>query len=96
MTSVAAAYHVCGYHCFSCHIYYVCACVLAVSCVVSEWSVWSGCLEPCKPTLRTRRRQVIQEARNGGKPCPPLQQTAGCAEYHDQDGPCLQSLGMAN
>ncbi|XP_042582341.1 somatomedin-B and thrombospondin type-1 domain-containing protein [Cyprinus carpio] len=64
----------------------------AVSCVVSEWSVWSGCLEPCKPTLRTRQRQVTREAHNGGEPCPSLHQTAGCAEYHDQHGPCLQSL----
>ncbi|XDV35422.1 hypothetical protein PO909_005374 [Leuciscus waleckii] len=64
----------------------------AMSCVVSEWSVWSGCLEPCKPTLRSRWRQVIQEVRNGGEPCPALHQTAGCAEYHDQHGPCLQSL----
>ncbi|XP_051997621.1 somatomedin-B and thrombospondin type-1 domain-containing protein-like [Xyrauchen texanus] len=64
----------------------------AVSCVVSEWNVWSGCLESCKPTLRTRQRQVIQKARNGGKSCPSLQQTAGCVEYHDEQGPCLQSL----
>uniref|UniRef100_A0A671SBU9 Si:dkey-7k24.5 n=1 Tax=Sinocyclocheilus anshuiensis TaxID=1608454 RepID=A0A671SBU9_9TELE len=64
----------------------------AVSCVVSEWSMWSGCLEPGKPTMHTRQRQVIQEARNGGEPCPSLHQTAGCAEYHDQHGPCLQSL----
>uniref|UniRef100_A0A672QKW3 Si:dkey-7k24.5 n=1 Tax=Sinocyclocheilus grahami TaxID=75366 RepID=A0A672QKW3_SINGR len=71
-----------------------CCHTVAVSCVVSEWSMWSGCLEPCKPTMHTRQRQVIQEARNGGEPCPSLHQTAGCAEYHDQHGPCLQSLGM--
>uniref|UniRef100_A0A673MHX3 Somatomedin-B and thrombospondin type-1 domain-containing protein-like n=1 Tax=Sinocyclocheilus rhinocerous TaxID=307959 RepID=A0A673MHX3_9TELE len=64
----------------------------AVSCVVSEWSMWSGCLEPCKPTMHTRQRQVIQEAHNRGEPCPSLHQTAGCAEYHDQHGPCLQFL----
>uniref|UniRef100_A0A673GZ82 Si:dkey-7k24.5 n=1 Tax=Sinocyclocheilus rhinocerous TaxID=307959 RepID=A0A673GZ82_9TELE len=46
---------------------------------------------PCKPTLRTRQRQMIQEAHNGGEPCPSLHQSAGCAEYHDQHGPCLQS-----
>ncbi|XP_056607252.1 somatomedin-B and thrombospondin type-1 domain-containing protein [Triplophysa dalaica] len=64
----------------------------AVPCVVSEWSVWSGCLEACKPTVRTRLRRVIQEARNDGEICPTLQQTAGCAEYQDQYGTCLQSL----
>ncbi|XP_055070311.2 somatomedin-B and thrombospondin type-1 domain-containing protein [Misgurnus anguillicaudatus] len=64
----------------------------AIPCIVSEWSVWSGCMESCKPTVRTRLRQVIQEARNGGEPCPSLQQTAGSAKYQDQHGTCLQSL----
>ncbi|KAL7833038.1 hypothetical protein SRHO_G00300560 [Serrasalmus rhombeus] len=64
----------------------------AVPCVVSEWSVWSGCSEPCKATVRVRQRRVLQEPQNGGEPCPPLQQTAGCAEYHNQHGHCLQSL----
>ncbi|KAL6458308.1 hypothetical protein MHYP_G00335380 [Metynnis hypsauchen] len=64
----------------------------AVPCVVSEWSVWSGCSEPCKATVRLRQRRVLQEPQNGGEPCPAFQQTAGCAEYHDQHGHCLQSL----
>ncbi|TRZ00520.1 hypothetical protein DNTS_017975 [Danionella cerebrum] len=64
----------------------------AVSCVVSEWSSWSGCQEPCKVTQRSRQRKVLVEARNGGEGCPPLYQTAGCADYQDKDGPCLQSL----
>ncbi|XP_026068948.1 somatomedin-B and thrombospondin type-1 domain-containing protein-like [Carassius auratus] len=59
---------------------------------MSEWSMCSCCLEPCKPTIRTRQRQVIQEARDESVPCPSLHRTAGCVEYHDQHGPCLQSL----
>ncbi|XP_062852690.1 somatomedin-B and thrombospondin type-1 domain-containing protein [Trichomycterus rosablanca] len=64
-----------------------------VSCEVSEWSAWSGCSEPCKVSVRVRQRSVLQKPENGGKPCPPLQQTAGCAEYHHhQHGHCLKSL----
>lgn len=72
--SVAADYHIYGFHCFSCHI--LCVCFLAVSYVVSEWSMWSGCLELCKHIMRTRQRQVIQEARNWGEPYSSLHRTA--------------------
>ncbi|XP_030634279.1 somatomedin-B and thrombospondin type-1 domain-containing protein [Chanos chanos] len=64
----------------------------AVSCVVSEWSMWSGCAEPCRATVRLRQRQVVREPRNGGQPCPPLQQSAGCAEYQQNQQHCLRSL----
>ncbi|NXG35748.1 SBSPO protein, partial [Dromaius novaehollandiae] len=64
-----------------------------ISCVVSQWSVWSGCAEPCKTTYRARRRHVIQEPRNGGEPCPALEERAGCVEYWSQHGAeCKQSL----
>nr|XP_009669456.1 PREDICTED: somatomedin-B and thrombospondin type-1 domain-containing protein-like [Struthio camelus australis] len=66
---------------------------LLISCVVSQWSVWSGCAEPCKTTYRVRRRHVLQEPRNGGEPCPPLEERAGCVEYWSQQGAeCKQSL----
>nr|XP_005992107.1 PREDICTED: somatomedin-B and thrombospondin type-1 domain-containing protein-like [Latimeria chalumnae] len=65
----------------------------AVSCTVSEWSSWSGCAEPCKATYRVRRRQLMQEPRNGGDQCPPLEEKAGCAEYWNrQRVECRQSL----
>ncbi|XP_019365277.1 PREDICTED: somatomedin-B and thrombospondin type-1 domain-containing protein-like [Gavialis gangeticus] len=55
-------------------------------CTISEWSDWSGCAEPCKATYRVRRRHVIQEQRNGGEACPPLEEKAGCVEYWTQQG----------
>ncbi|XP_019339964.2 somatomedin-B and thrombospondin type-1 domain-containing protein [Alligator mississippiensis] len=55
-------------------------------CTVSEWSDWSGCAEPCKATYRVRRRHVVQEQRNGGEACPPLEEKAGCVEYWTQQG----------
>ncbi|XP_051489189.1 somatomedin-B and thrombospondin type-1 domain-containing protein-like isoform X4 [Apus apus] len=62
-------------------------------CVVSQWSGWSSCAEPCKTTYRVRRRHIIQEPRNGGEPCPPLEERAGCVEYWTQQGTeCKQSL----
>ncbi|XP_028853245.1 somatomedin-B and thrombospondin type-1 domain-containing protein [Denticeps clupeoides] len=73
-----------------CHDYHV-ACP-AVSCVVSEWSAWSGCAEPCRATIRVRQRRVLQEPRHGGQACPALQETAGCAEYRGRQGRCRQSM----
>uniref|UniRef100_A0A803YJ62 SMB domain-containing protein n=1 Tax=Meleagris gallopavo TaxID=9103 RepID=A0A803YJ62_MELGA len=57
-----------------------------IPCVVSQWSAWSGCAEPCKTTYRVRRRHVIQEPRNGGETCPALEERAGCVEYWTEQG----------
>ncbi|XP_011364290.2 somatomedin-B and thrombospondin type-1 domain-containing protein-like isoform X1 [Pteropus medius] len=65
----------------------------AVSCVVAEWSGWSRCVKPCQVSYRVRQRQVLQEPRNGGALCPPLEEQAGCVEYRSRQGAeCLQSL----
>ncbi|XP_006881813.1 PREDICTED: somatomedin-B and thrombospondin type-1 domain-containing protein-like [Elephantulus edwardii] len=65
----------------------------AVSCTVSEWSDWSRCAKPCQVSYRTRRRHVLQEPRNGGAPCPLLEERAGCVEYWNRQGvECQQSL----
>lgn len=48
---------------------------------MGEWSHWSGCVEQCQPHLRVRRRYVQQEPKNGGDPCPALEEKAGCLEY---------------
>ncbi|KAM9813896.1 somatomedin-B and thrombospondin type-1 domain-containing protein [Neosynchiropus ocellatus] len=73
-----------------CHDYHT-ACP-AVSCVVSEWSQWSGCSESCRATVRRRSRAVRQEQVNGGTPCPHLEEHAGCAEYWSQQGHCHNVL----
>ncbi|XP_051832515.1 somatomedin-B and thrombospondin type-1 domain-containing protein-like isoform X2 [Antechinus flavipes] len=65
----------------------------AVTCVVSEWSGWSRCIEPCTVTFRVRRREVLREPRNGGGPCPALEERAGCVEYWSDEGvECKQAL----
>ncbi|EFB14494.1 hypothetical protein PANDA_011872, partial [Ailuropoda melanoleuca] len=55
-------------------------------CIVGEWSPWSGCADQCKPAARVRRRPVQQEPRNGGAPCPPLEERAGCLDYSTARG----------
>nr|XP_019611712.1 PREDICTED: somatomedin-B and thrombospondin type-1 domain-containing protein-like isoform X2 [Rhinolophus sinicus] len=65
----------------------------AVSCVVAEWSGWSRCVKPCQLSYRVRQRHVLQEPRNGGALCPPLEERAGCVEYRNRQGvECQQSL----
>ncbi|XP_042370705.1 somatomedin-B and thrombospondin type-1 domain-containing protein-like, partial [Plectropomus leopardus] len=64
----------------------------ALSCVVSEWTEWSGCAQPCKATVRRRSRTILQEPLNAGKPCPHLEEHAGCAEYWSQQGSCHNPL----
>uniref|UniRef100_A0A8C6ZE83 Somatomedin-B and thrombospondin type-1 domain-containing protein-like n=1 Tax=Nothoprocta perdicaria TaxID=30464 RepID=A0A8C6ZE83_NOTPE len=60
---------------------------------VSQWSVWSGCAEPCRTTYRVRRRRVLREPRNGGEPCPALEERAGCVHYWSRQGAeCKQAL----
>uniref|UniRef100_A0A8D0HG56 Somatomedin B and thrombospondin type 1 domain containing n=1 Tax=Sphenodon punctatus TaxID=8508 RepID=A0A8D0HG56_SPHPU len=58
----------------------------ALPCIVGEWSHWSGCAQQCKPNFRMRRRFVEQEPKNGGEPCPPLEEKAGCLEYFTYQG----------
>nr|XP_020668408.1 somatomedin-B and thrombospondin type-1 domain-containing protein [Pogona vitticeps] len=55
-------------------------------CIVGEWSHWSGCAEQCKPNFRMRTRSVQQDPKNGGEPCPPLEEKAGCLEYANYEG----------
>ncbi|KFO93027.1 Somatomedin-B and thrombospondin type-1 domain-containing protein, partial [Buceros rhinoceros silvestris] len=61
-------------------------CFAALPCIVGEWSHWSGCAEQCQPDLRIRRRYVQQEPKNGGEPCPALEEKAGCLEYLTYQG----------
>ena len=69
-------------------------CFPARPCFVGEWSPWSGCAGQCQPTTRVRRRSVRQEPLNGGAPCPPLEERAGCLEYSSsQSQDCGHSFG---
>ncbi|CAL8292733.1 unnamed protein product [Lota lota] len=58
----------------------------AQDCVVSSWSHWSGCAQPCRLSTRVRVRHVQRQPGNGGEPCPDLEQRAGCLEYRDHTG----------
>eukprot|EP00747_Dinoflagellata_sp_TGD_P121039 gnl/TRDRNA2_/TRDRNA2_173374_c0_seq1.p1 gnl/TRDRNA2_/TRDRNA2_173374_c0~~gnl/TRDRNA2_/TRDRNA2_173374_c0_seq1.p1 ORF type:complete len:1602 (+),score=263.90 gnl/TRDRNA2_/TRDRNA2_173374_c0_seq1:84-4889(+) len=42
---------------------------LDASCVVSEWTAWSECSEPCGSGIETRTRNVLAEASEGGNGC---------------------------
>ncbi|XP_067108370.1 somatomedin-B and thrombospondin type-1 domain-containing protein [Osmerus mordax] len=68
----------------------------AQPCVVTEWSYWSGCSQPCQPSLRVRRRHILQESRNSGEPCSSVEEKAGCREYRDHQGThCGVNIGPA-
>ncbi|GAB5569114.1 somatomedin-B and thrombospondin type-1 domain-containing protein isoform X1 [Prionailurus iriomotensis] len=68
-------------------------CLGGVSCVVAEWSGWGRCLKPCQLSHRVRQRHVLREPRNGGAPCPPLEERAGCVDdQRPQGAECQQSL----
>jgi hypothetical protein len=41
-----------------------------VDCVVSQWSSWSACSEPCGGGTQTRRRTIVVQPANGGIACP--------------------------
>jgi len=51
----------------------------AVDCVLSEeWGEWGLCSNPCGPGEKTRARQVVVEAQNGGVECPVAMETIRC------------------
>ncbi|XP_076013011.1 somatomedin-B and thrombospondin type-1 domain-containing protein [Genypterus blacodes] len=64
----------------------------AVPCLVSEWTKWSCCAKPCRAAARKRSRTILQEPLNAGKPCPHLEEQAGCLQYHSEQGQCQKSL----
>lgn len=41
----------------------------SVDCQLGDWEDWEECNTQCGRGVMTRRRQVLVEARNGGKPC---------------------------
>ncbi|XP_064863784.1 somatomedin-B and thrombospondin type-1 domain-containing protein [Oncorhynchus nerka] len=66
----------------------------AQSCVVTAWSHWSGCAQPCQRARRNRQRHIVQEPKNSGDPCPNLEEQAGCMDYQSHQGEvCSQNTG---
>ncbi|KAJ8049764.1 Thrombospondin type-1 domain-containing protein 7A [Holothuria leucospilota] len=47
-------------------------------CVVSDWLSWSSCSQRCGTGLKVRNREVMSEARAGGKECPHLTESSPC------------------
>lgn len=58
----------------------------AQDCAVGEWSFWSGCAEPCQPSVRVRVRQIERQPSHSGERCPGLKEQSGCREYRDHQG----------
>jgi len=50
----------------------------SVDCKVEDWSSWSDCSATCGGGTKTRGRGVVQEAENGGAPCPALEEEESC------------------
>jgi len=55
----------------------------AVDCILGNWTHWTGCSSMCGPGERTRHRDVITPARNGGSCSGALDETMAC-----DAGPC--------
>jgi len=53
-----------------------------VHCEVSTWSKWTSCSKPCGFGESQRARIIKREADNGGIPCPVLQATKSCNDFH--------------
>lgn len=69
----------------------------AQDCAVGDWSFWSGCAEPCRPSVRVRVRQIERQASHSGERCPSLKEQSGCREYRDHQGKlCGQHTGTRN
>jgi len=49
-----------------------------VHCDVTEWTEWGGCTSSCGGGNRTRERDIVTEAENGGHVCPLLEDIETC------------------
>ena len=54
------------------------SCIM-INCVVSSWSSWSACSQPCGyGAMQNRTRVVTRESSCGGSPCPELMVNRSC------------------
>merc|ERR1719489_148445 len=56
--------------------------VESIDCEVSAWSEWTSCSKPCGFGESQRARIIKREADHGGIPCPVLQATKSCNDFH--------------
>lgn len=66
---------------------------IASDCLVTQWNEWSTCvinnkIDKCGHGVRTRIRQIRQEARYGGAECPPVVEKTLCFKecFHENSG----------
>ena len=53
-------------------------CGSSVDCKVDKWSAWGNCNVACGGGTKTKTREVIEDAKNGGVACPDLEETDVC------------------
>ena len=53
-------------------------CGSSVDCKVGDWSAWGDCSVTCAGGSKTRARDVIEDAKNGGAACSDLEETEMC------------------
>ncbi|XP_063221755.1 spondin-2-like [Bacillus rossius redtenbacheri] len=53
----------------------------ALACRAGAWSPWTACSASCGVGESSRTRTVVQHARRGGRPCPPLAETRWCGGH---------------
>ena len=50
----------------------------AVDCKTTPWGSWSACSKKCGIGHAKRTREILQDSKNGGQPCPALKEMRTC------------------
>ena len=79
MTAILTSAQVHFSSCFFNHDHHIFAkCGSSVDCKVDKWSAWGNCNVACGGGTKTKSREVIEDAKNGGVACPDLEETDVC------------------